>query len=55
MILLGMAVLNSYHLYKIQTQETCHKVMTQLQFPIGLARSLLERNLQKDLSEHLVE
>lgn len=54
MILLDMAVLNSYHLYKIQTQETCHKVQTQLQFRVSLARSLLEQNLQEDLPGHLV-
>ncbi len=54
MILLDLAILNAYHLYKIQTQETSHDVMTQLQFRIVLARSLLEQNLQDNLARNLV-
>jgi hypothetical protein len=53
-VLLDLAILNSYQLYKIQTQETSYDVMTQLQFRIGLVRSLLEQNFQDDLPGHLV-
>ena len=54
MVLLDLAILNLYHLYRIQTQETSHDVKTQLQFRIALARSLLEQNLQDNLPGHLV-
>ena len=54
MILLDLAVLNSYHLYTIQTQRINHDVMTQRQFRIGLARCLLKQNLQVNLTGHLV-
>ena len=54
MVLLVLAILSSYHSYKIQTQEASHDVMTQLHFRIVLARSLLEKNLQDNLSGHLV-
>ncbi len=49
MILLDFAVLNLYHLYKIKTQETSNDVITQLQFCVALARSLLEQNLRDNL------
>ena len=54
MVLLDLAILNSYHLYKIQNQETSHDVMTQLQFRIALARSLPEQNLHDNLQGPLV-
>ena len=54
MILFDLAVLNSYHLYMIQTQEIRDDVMRQLQFRLGLARCLLEQNLQDSLTGHLV-
>ncbi|CAF1325070.1 unnamed protein product [Adineta steineri] len=53
MILLDLAILNSYHLYKIQTQDTGNNVMTQLHFRIALVRSLLEHNLQNSFPEQL--
>jgi hypothetical protein len=54
MVLLDLAVLNSYHLYKITTEETSSIAMTQLKFRIALVRSLLEQNLRNDLSKHSV-
>ena len=54
MILLDLAIFNSYHSYTMQTQGTSHDVMTQLQFRIGLARSLLEQNLHDNIPRHLV-
>ncbi|CAF4506482.1 unnamed protein product [Rotaria sp. Silwood2] len=55
MILLDLSILNSYHLYKVKTQQTSNNVMTQLQFRIALVRSLLEQNLQDNLPGHLVK
>ncbi|CAF1529764.1 unnamed protein product [Didymodactylos carnosus] len=54
MILLNLAILNSYHLYKIQTQQTNDNMMTQLQFCIALARSLLKYNLHDHLPNQVV-
>ncbi|CAF4596301.1 unnamed protein product [Rotaria sp. Silwood2] len=55
MILLDLSILNSYHLYKVKTQQTSNNVMTQLQFRIALVRSLLEQNLHDNLPGHLVK
>ncbi|CAF1645190.1 unnamed protein product [Adineta ricciae] len=55
MVLLDFAILNSYQLYKIKTQETSNTLMTQLQFRIALVRSLLEQNLDDNLPGHLVK
>ncbi len=41
MVLLDLAVLNSYHLYQITTQETDSIAMTQLQFRIASGKTLL--------------
>lgn len=38
-VLLDLAILNSYQLYKITTQEINSIAMTQLQFRIALVRS----------------
>ena len=54
MDLLGLGILNSYHLYKMQTQEASHDVMTKFQFRIGLARSILVQNLQDNLPGYIV-
>ncbi|CAF1446263.1 unnamed protein product [Adineta ricciae] len=55
MVLLDFAILNSYELYKIKTQQTSNTAMTQLQFHIALVRSLLEQNLDDNLPGHLVK
>lgn len=55
MVLLDLAMLNSYHLYKIKTEETNKHVMTQLQFRVAVIRSLLEQNLSDTLGEHSVK
>jgi hypothetical protein len=49
-----LVVLNLHRLYKTQTHETSHDVITQLQVRIALARTLLEQNLQNNLRGHLV-
>jgi hypothetical protein len=54
MVLLDLAILNSFHLYKIKSQKTSNVAITQLQFRISLVRSLLEQNLRENLSSYLV-
>jgi hypothetical protein len=54
MILFDFSILNSNLLYKIHIQETSGDVMTQLQFRIALARSLLTQNSQNNLPIQLV-
>jgi hypothetical protein len=54
MVLLVLAILNSFHLYKIKSQKTSNVAITQLQYRISVVRWLLEQNLQENLSSYSV-